>query len=312
MRSMHIYCDGGFGNRFNGLVAGLMIARAAGLAPVVVWPRNNWCAASYADLFETPALVVERELASYVPDKNSFHFFMTEDHLGMGVPNRSPLVTPTLADALAWLAASDRDVYFHTPLIPAFLDGTHVLEQVRALSIHRKLRERAERFVARHRLEGDFLGVQIRKTDFGAAGADDKGLFDLVAKAADRRFFVCSDDVDVEKRFAELPHVLVHPKRAYVEKRVEGDWTTPTADHSGRLYRCNVHRSAASVEDAVVDLLLLARSLVVRTSSSTFLNTALLLKAAAALPAGAPAPATDDGRRHVAAHLVEARACTSS
>ena len=35
MRAIHIYCDGGFGNRFNGLVAGLLIARATGLEPVV-------------------------------------------------------------------------------------------------------------------------------------------------------------------------------------------------------------------------------------------------------------------------------------
>ena len=41
-------------------------------------------------------------------------------------------------------------------------------------------------------------------------------------------------------------------------------------------------RSAQSVRDAVVDLMVLARSQIVRTSNSTFLNTALLLQAAAA------------------------------
>jgi len=289
MRSMHIYCDGGFGNRFNGLVAGLLLARAAGLAPVVVWPRNNWCAAPYADLIDAPAQVIDRELVTYVPDKDRFHHFMTEDHLGMGVPNRSPLATPTLDEAVAWLQASDKDVFFHSPLIPAWLAGDTVLAQIRALPVHPKLRDRAERFAQRHRLDNSCFGVQIRKTDFGAAGADDNGLFDLVAKAAGRRFFVCSDDAAVEKRFAALPQVVVHPKRAYVEKRVDGDWVTPTADHSGRVYRCNVHRSSASVEDAVVDLLLLARVQIVRTSNSTFLNTALLWQAAAAAAAAAPA-----------------------
>lgn len=308
MRSMHIYCDGGFGNRFNGLVSGHILARSAGLAPVVVWPCNNWCAAPYVDLIDAPARVLDRELIRYVAEKARFHHFMSEDHLGMGVPNRSPLAASSLDDALSWLNASDQDVFFHSPLIPSYLPGDSVLAQIRALPVHPKLRVRAERFAQRHRLDDSCFGVQIRKTDFGAAGADDNGLFELVSKATGRRFFVCSDDAAVEKRFSALPQVVVHPKRAYVEKRVQGDWVTPTADHSGRVYRCNVHRSSASVEDAVVDLLLLARVQIVRTSNSTFLNTALLWKAAAARGAtplsradAAKKPARESSNPHIAA-----------
>ena len=52
MRQLLIYCDGGFGNRFNALVSGLVLARTLGLAPQVVWPVNNWCGAALGDLFE--------------------------------------------------------------------------------------------------------------------------------------------------------------------------------------------------------------------------------------------------------------------
>jgi hypothetical protein len=65
-----------------------------------------------------------------------------------------------------------------------------------------------------------------------------------------------------------------------VDKLVEGDWNSVTLDHSGRAYACNVNRSALSVIDAVVDCLILSYSTVVRTSNSTFLNTALLLQSA--------------------------------
>ena len=279
MRSIHIYCDGGFGNRFNTLVAGLLLAERAGLAPIVVWPRNNWCGAGYAELIENEASVLERELVSYVPEKARYQFFMTEDHLKMGVPNRSPLQTATLGDALDYLKQSNLDVYFHTPLIPGFLDMASVLAKVASLRLRRDLHARAESFIAQHRL-GEFFGIQIRKTDFGANGADDKQLFELLANCPQRRFFVCSDDQAVEQRFATLPNVVVYPKRAYVERLVDGGWNTPTADHSGRIYACNVNRNALSVEDAIVDLLLLSHSQVVKTSNSTFLNTALLLQAA--------------------------------
>jgi hypothetical protein len=277
MRTIHIYCDGGFGNRFNGLISGLLLAKAADLEPIVVWPRNNWCGAGFFDLFENDYTVIERELLTYVPEKDKFHFYMILDHLDMGVAFKSPLQTSTLDEAVAYIMESDKDVYYHTPLIPVFLEGKSIHNQVRDLRFHQKILERVEEFVNEQK-STDFFGVQIRKTDFGNNGADDNNLFDLISSCPQKRFFVCSDDKDVEQRFGKLPNVLIHKKRAHVEKLVEGGWNTATRDHSGRVYACNVNRNADSVEDAVVDLLILSRSQIVGTSNSTFLNTALLLK----------------------------------
>ena len=278
-RAIHLYCDGGFGNRFNTLVSGLLLAKAARLTPIVVWPRNNWCGASFAELLTNDFKVIERELLHYAPDKELFHFFMTEDHLGLGVPNRSPLQAQTLAEAVDYLNADPRDVYYHSPLIPPFLNPDEVVRQVRELKINAEIEAQADRFISDQGLD-EFFGVQIRKTDFGSNGADDGNLFELVRNAAHKKFFVCSDDKDVEQRFGALPNVAIYPKRAHVEKLIDdGGWNSVTTDHSGRAYACNVNRSAISVVDAVVDLLILSRSDVVKTSNSTFLQTALLLKA---------------------------------
>lgn len=278
-RSIHIYCDGGFGNRFNGLVAGLLLARLAGLQPVVVWPRNNWCGAGFAELFAASLTVLDRELLTYAAEKERFQFCMTEDHLNLGVANLSPLQATGLEQALAYLQAGTQDVFFHTPLIPAWLDLALVKEQVRQLPLQGAILSRATAFRASRRL-GDYYGVHIRKTDFGSNASDDRGLFELLRNCPQKQFFVCSDDAGVEQQFATLPNVTTYPKRAYVEPLVEGGWNTPTQDHSGRVYACNVNRSALSVEDAVIDLLILSHSQIVDSSSSTFRNTALLLQAA--------------------------------
>jgi hypothetical protein len=278
-RSLHIYCDGGFGNRFNGLVAGLLLAELAGLRPIVVWPRNNWCGAGFEELFASTQTVLDRELVTYGAEKENFQFCMTEDHLNMGVENLSPLQIPSLEQALAYLQTSARDVFFHTPLIPAFLDLAQVKEQVRRLQIQPAITARATAFRASRRLT-DYYGIHIRKTDFGSNASDDKGLLELLRNCPQKQFFVCSDDAGVEQQFAALPNVTTYPKRAYVEPLVAGGWNTPTADHSGRVNACNVNRSALSVEDAVIDLLILSHSQVVDTSSSTFRNTALLMQAA--------------------------------
>ena len=279
MRAIHIYCDGGFGNRFNGLIAGLMVAKAANLRPIVVWPRNNWCGASYAELIDTPADVIERELASYLPEKENFQFFMTEDHLKMGVSFQSPLQAAMLDGVLEYLTSSEKDVYFHTPLIPTFFDTALVLKQVRSLQLNPAIVDLAREFMASKKLV-EFFGIHIRKTDFGANGSDDTNLYELVSSIPHKRFFVCSDDKDVEQRFGALPNVVIYPKRAYVEKVVDGTWNTPTADHSGRVYACNVSRNAISVQDALIDLLVLSHSQIVSTSNSTFRSTALLLQSA--------------------------------
>jgi hypothetical protein len=281
MRFLHVYCDGGFGNRLNGLVSGLLLSGIAGLTPVVVWPRNNWCGASFSAIFDNSGIqVIERELVTYVPQKSSFHFFMTEDHLGMGVSNLSPLAAPVLTHVVQYLQSDSRDVFYHSPLIPSYLDAAWVSAQISLLKIREEIEMRAIQFMEGMGLHDPFYGLQIRKTDFGAGGADDSALFDLVKKAADKRFFVCSDDREVEERFQKLPNVAIHEKQAYVEKLVAGDWTALAADHSGRVYPCNVNRSAHSVIDAVVDLIVLSHSEVIKTSNSTFLNAALLLKAA--------------------------------
>lgn len=278
MRSLHIYCDGGFGNRFNALVSGLALAQKTGLTPVVAWPRNNWCGASFSTLLTNPLTVNELEVTTYLQDKETFHFFSTEDaHLKFGVPNQSPLHTPTLDGAIAHIQASEKNVFFSTPLVPNFLPWDDVRDQVAALHFSPAIVERMQNFLQAQQLD-DFFGLQIRKTDFGSNGADDDNLFNLVTNCPQKRFFVCSDDKDVEERFMQLPNVAIYPKRAHVEKLVAGGWNSSINDHSGRVYACNVNRNEASVEDALVDLLILSHSQIVRTSNSTFLNTALLLK----------------------------------
>jgi hypothetical protein len=281
MKTLHIYCDGGFGNRFNALVSGLLIARKTGLTPLVIWPVNNWCGATFDQLLVRPAglQVIDKELLAFVPERDAYRFLIVEDHLGIAPDGYlHPLHVSGWPEIERFVLDADRDVFYYTALIPSVLPEDEVRALVRELAFEPSLVSRAAQFIQAHQLS-EFYGVQIRKTDFGDRGADDENLFKLLKDAVGKRFFVCSDDAAVEQRFQTLPHVVTHEKRQHVAKRVEGDWLTPNADHSGRVYACNVERSDLSVMDAVVDLLILSMSQIVRTSGSTFLNTAILIRA---------------------------------
>lgn len=282
MKTLYIYCDGGFGNRFNALVSGLVIARRNGLQPQVVWPVNNWCGARFDQLLlrSRGLRVIEKEVAAFVPEAETYRFVMMEDHLKMapgGFLNPLQVAGPDEIDRC--VCEGEQDVFYYTALIPPALPQDEVMAQVRALQFQPEITARATQFLQDRQLS-EFFSVQIRKTDFGANGADDEGLFKLVKEAVGHRFFVCSDDPAVEQRFQTLPNVVTHDKHAYVVKRVNGDWSAPNADHSGRVYACNVERSDASVMDALVDLLIISAGQIVRTSGSTFLNTAILLRSA--------------------------------
>jgi hypothetical protein len=278
VRSIFIYCDGGFGNRYNAMLSGLVIAEAAGLEPVIVWPVNNWCGASYEDIFEIPRVVQNRELISFVAEKDHQHHLMVEDHLRMNVTNASPNDFQDFSGLLNYVQASDKDLFYYVALIPPYIDMGLVKKHILANPFRSTITARADAFI-RERNLSEFFGIQIRKTDFGSGGADDQNLFDLISQRADKTFFVCSDDKDVERRFAALANVCIYDKQAHVEKLVDGEWNSHTADSSGRVYACNVNRGALSVVEAIVDLLILSRSQVVRTSGSTFLNAALMLQA---------------------------------
>jgi hypothetical protein len=283
MRQLIVYCDGGFGNRFNALVSGLLIGKRTGRQVTVVWPVNNWCGAAYSDLFDLELHVVDRELVTFSGERSRYDYLMVEDRLGLSSSFVDPGKLGAWDELERFDAQSTRPVFYYTALVPAFISEDEVAQQVRQLRLQSSLTQRASRFLAEHSLGrslGDFIGVQIRKTDFGAQGADDVTLHELVQRTSSQRFFVCSDDAQVEERFSVLPNVAIHRKRAHVEKLIDGGWNAVTVDHSGRHYPFNVNRGRASVEDAVVDLLILSQSRIVMTSGSTFLRTALRMQAA--------------------------------
>jgi hypothetical protein len=118
-----------------------------------------------------------------------------------------------------------------------------------------------------------YAGLHIRKTDYGSL-VDENVSFQVIKDHPRVPFFVCSDSEETESAALKFPNVWIRTKSSYVEKRVDGGWNSPIVDESGRHYSFNVRRSAQSVEEAVVDLLVLAKSQIVRNSTSTFLSLA--------------------------------------
>lgn len=274
-RRIVIKCDGGFGNRYNSLLSGLVVARIFGLDVEVLWPQNNVCMASVSDLFScTVPLSDTADLPPRSEFINLLHFENAPGQVaGEWVCNLKDM--NALSDRIH---ASSRDILFSTSLIPAFLDLGIISQVMDGLQIRDTLRAQAEAFIAENQL-GTFTGLHLRRTDFMANEAQDRAIEAMVANRSDLKFFVCSDSKETEDRLRAFGNVYIYPKNSYVDKLIDGDWRQEFTGSEGQKLRFNVLREADSVQQALVDLLILSRSELVETSASTFLKTAMLLRA---------------------------------
>ena len=145
------------------------------------------------------------------------------------------------------------------------------------LSINKNILDLAQKFCYNNQINESVLGLHIRKTDFGAT-VNDKELYSIVENS-NKRFFVCSDDPEVNERFSLLPNCSVYSKTYFPEKMIfDAGWNHQTKDDQGRDFFYNIERSEASIVEALIDLLILSRTTHVSTSNSTFLKMSMIFK----------------------------------
>ena len=273
-----VLCDGGLANRLNALIFALILRKKFGHAWRMAWPLNNWCGADLHELL-VPPLPVDATPLSHFRAHGTQFMLMQENQLDF--PAERLHLHHDLQSYEAFRVYLDGPVgivYFHNQ-IPAWVPADDIADALRSLTPNADVARRAWDFCVQARIERSVIGVHIRKTDFGDA-VDDQRLFAQV-RSSPQRHFVCSDAAEVNQRFSTLPHCAVFTKTAFPQKReAQAAWQQWTRDSDGRAFPFNIERSAAAVVEGWIDLLILSRTLLLPTSSSTFLAFARLLQSA--------------------------------
>ena len=300
-RTLLIFCDGGLANRINSLIGGVVLAQQLGWAHQVLWPRNNRCGAGYGQIFEggTAHDVRLQDLRAH---EDALQLWLHENDVGFTGPVRALRELRSPAQLPVLLADDTRPILYCENTVLPWLPEAAVQQALLGLRLQADLLARA-RVLRESHTDGGYIGIHLRATDF-TSPPPTEAMLALVQTRQDVRFFVCSDDAALERRFAEHPNVFVNPKAAYVEKREDGPWRSAVRDSDGLPYTSNIERNAQSVVEACVDLLLLAGSTAMRTSASSFLALAgrmqqagyvdRYLPPAVAAPAVPIAPAHDN------------------
>ena len=313
-----IYCDGGFGNRYNALISGLAAAELLGCEAVAYWPVNNWCGAEYREMFAVDPGARDVNLIDLKGEAPGWlilsHDLRNAEYLG--VPFVSAYGFAGEAGFAEYCRKDGRDIFFYPALVPPWLSPERVAAAARRLQIHPGLVQAADAFIEEN-LPESFYGIHLRRTDL-VLGYTDAEVDEIVSRHPERRFFVCSDSADSEAGAARHDNVRVRGKQCYVERQAGGKgWCDVTLDDSQRAYASNVTRNAQSVREALVDLLVLSRSTIVGKSGSTFLNVARFLGELAgsgtgSLPAIDTIPIGESFRRGAAGVLDLLQAITAA
>lgn len=280
MKHFHVCCDGSFGNRLSGLIGGLTLSKICNLPSIVSWPSTNMCRTLFTDIFanedikhtdsnirEYYSLALEYNLISN--NSEYLKFF------------HAPRTEPEFLDVNSFLKvveSSDKPVFYYTPLLYDWIPKDEVNNTIKSLVFTDYINNQVNQFIEDKFNNLSYNGIHIRMTDFvGIESFDIDSIFEMVKQSTDKKYFICSDDKEVEERFSQLENSFSYPKREYTTKlHPNEDWHFPYTDGDGRYSVFNVERSKISVIDAVIDFLILSKSDIIRTGNlSTFLKMAI-------------------------------------
>jgi hypothetical protein len=266
MRKMIIFSDGGLGNRLNSLIGGLIAAKKLGCTPVICWPVNNWCGCSFEDLFVLNLEIIDKGINDIFLDDDKI--YLTHDTQPGKVFNNK---FDHSVESLNIIREMSQDIVYYHNKIPEYFLQDDIIKQLKTFKIASNILLQAKFFCEQHNIGKNIKGVHLRKTDHGRQ-IDSDQMFENILNDKKSGYFICSDDKDTEDKFNELKNVLVYPKTSYVEKLIDGGWTTKIKDSEGRIFPYNVDRSKQSVIEAFVDLLVLSRTNIIIRNKSSFLG----------------------------------------
>ena len=279
VKTLNIYCDGGFGNRFNALTVGLLIAKVGNFKPVIFWPSTNWCRSLFKNIFKNDYNVINCNLNYFQKNSKDYEFIMHSNSANLPCQIKHPNYFNSIQNIADYYNQSNKQKFvYNNDTIPDYCSNNDLKQIVKDIKFTDKIVDKVNQFTKN--INDEFIGIHLRNTDFHD---NEKRKFDqiesLVKINPGINYFICSDDEKLEERFTKNDNAFAYPKTKYVEKLTDdGGWRDAVVDNEGNEYSFNIERSDQSVIEAMIDLLILSKSTIMNTSESTFLKTALLIQ----------------------------------
>lgn len=256
MKTIICYCSGGLGNRLKPLASCYYLSLLTNRQLMIVWEPTLRCLAPFESLFQNNIHKInESDLRNlnntkvYCPqDAADYEYNLNKlrglkdlvARCGSEVIDTNKIIKDNTENIIVFSNTSLPDLS-HENQKSFFLYYLKPLESIR---------EKVMRSWIDLQINSDFIGVHARGTDFEAAGINANYYLDRMSLYSSYDFFVCSDSKEYEEFIKEKDgrNVVIRTNKIYVSKKHDGSWSN------------NVYTPTESVQDSMVDLLLLAKT----------------------------------------------------
>jgi len=256
MKKIICYCSGGLGNRLKPMASCYVLSLLTNRQLVIVWEPTLRCMAPFNSLFSNAMPHIEEKSLNtlynvkiFCPDGAADY----ESNLNnvYGLRDLARRVGTSLLDTKAIINEhSENIIVFSNTFLPDISIASHKSFFMYFLKINRDIVDKVDAFWKESGLTKDFTGVHARGTDFEDSGINADYYLNTMSCLSSVDFFVCSDSKEYEQYIKEKDgrNVVIRSDKKYVSKSKNGIWSN------------NVYTPTDSVQDSLIDLLLLART----------------------------------------------------
>lgn len=279
--SIIVYCDGGLGNRIRGLVNALCWLEPGSFE--ICWPINDWCGASFLDLFQPleSIKIVEYSFADIGvmlrQSKNS-KLVSHSNQFGISSVQFIPISSLFRPGSFVKRQAQSSLVILYLVQVHPLISLRVYREILLMLKPSNKVSSEYQLFTSRiGQYPGQFCGFHARLTD---SGNNPKTYYRMLSRLLRKKtiVFLSSDSPEtIIQMIGKHPNLIYRKNVELPQKNVSDcSWLDTVPDSDGRLFSYNIHRSKESTIDAMIDLITLASSKIYTSNSSSFLQVALV------------------------------------
>lgn len=276
-----VYCDGGLGNRIRGLVNALYWLDPGTFE--ICWPINDWCGASFLDIFQKLAStkIVEYSFADIRKllrqNKNSI-LLSHVNQFDISPDQFKPISSLFKPGSYVKRKAQSSLIILYLVQVHPLVSLRVYREMLLMLKPSNKVSFEYQSFISRMGwYPGKFCGFHARLTD---SGNNPKTYYRMLTRllSDNNTVFLSSDSPDAILQIIGKHSSLTYRKHVVLpEKKVSDlNWVAAVSDTDGRIFNYNIHRSKESTIDAMIDLMTLASSRIYPSNDSSFLQVALV------------------------------------
>jgi len=271
---IHIYCDGGLGNRLLMMFSGLYFAKQSNKPFTIHWPSNNWCGCNFWDLFDNQYNVTNYNLKTL--DDNLYKHILLVHELQIKHKEANTYINTNMSkeNIQSLIDWTENSLYYGNSIHNS-LTKNDLIPIISDLKINTNILNRIKPYLKQDKSK--YYGVHIRATDFPEPPLITiDQLQNEIKNKQHNTYFICSDQKNVEDLFKQCyNNVVVFEKENYVEllDKSKG-WNGRITDDLNRSFNFNVNRNKLSVIEAFCDMLILSQTSMLKTSNSSFLNCA--------------------------------------